>query len=165
MATKKGIIVTIIILAAITGASFLVWLIPQNSETKLVITDFGSHLDNVKEIHSTIQIEIDKEFQNLLNGEITPKEYIEIAEISSFQITSQIMTLVESKAPSEWYESYLNYIESLKKFNLQIRETMVVATLMDEDKDSSEIQEILEKIDLLKTDSKTLAVASDEARP
>jgi CRISPR/Cas system-associated exonuclease Cas4 (RecB family) len=165
LATKKGIIVTIIILAAITGASFLVWLIPHNSETKLVITDFGSHLDNVKEIHSTIQIEIDKEFQNLLNGEITPKEYIEIAEISSFQITSQIMTLVESKAPSEWYESYLNYIESLKKFNLQIRETMVVATLMDEDKDSSEIQEILEKIDLLKTDSKTLAVASDEARP
>lgn len=165
MATKKGIIVTIIILAAITGASFLVWLIPQNSETKLVITDFGAHLDNVKEIHSTIQTEIDKEFQNLLNGEITPKEYIEIAEISSSQITSQIMTLVESKAPSEWYESYLNYIESLKKFNLQIRETMVVATLMDEDKDSSEIQEILEKIDLLKTDSKTLTVASDEARP
>lgn len=165
MATKKGIIVTVIILAAITGASFLVWLIPQNNETKLTITDFGAHLDNVKDIHSTIQTEVDKEFQNLLNEEITSKEYIEIAEISSSQITSQIMTLVESKAPSEWYESYLNYIESLKKFNLQIRETIVVATMMDEGKDSSEIQEILEKIDVLKTESKTMVMASDETRP
>jgi hypothetical protein len=165
LATKKGIIVTVIILAAITGASFLVWLIPQNNETKFVITDYGTHLDNVKEIHSTIQTGIDEEFQNLLNEEITPKEYIEIAEISSSQITSQIMTLVESKAPSEWYESYLNYIEALQKFNLQIRETIVVATMISEGKDSSEIKESLEKIDLLKTDSKALAVASDEARP
>lgn len=165
MATKKGIIITAIILVAITGASFLVWLIPQNNETKFVITDYGGHLDNVKEIHSTIQTGVDKEFQNLLNGEITPKEYIEIAEISSSQIISQIITLVESKAPSEWYESYRNYIESLQKFNLQIRETVVVATMMSEGKESSEIQDILEKIDLLKTESKTLAVASDDARP
>lgn len=165
MATKKGIIVTVIILVAITGLSFLVWLIPQNSESKFVITNYGAHLDNVKEIHSTIQTEVDKEFQNLLNGEITPKEYIEIAEISSSQIISQIITLVESKAPSEWYESYRNYIESLQKFNLQIRETMVVATMMGEGKESSEIQGILEKIELLKTESKTLAVASDDVRP
>jgi hypothetical protein len=165
MATKKGILFTVIILAAITGASFLVWLIPQNVENKFVVTDYEAHLDNVKEIHSTIQAGIEKEFQNLLNDEITSSEYIEIAEVSMSQINSQIMTLVESKAPSEWYESYLNYIESLKKFNLQIRETIVVTKIMSEDKESSEIQKILEKIDLLKTESKTLSAASDEARP
>jgi hypothetical protein len=165
MATKKGIIVTIIILAAITGASFLVWLIPQNNEANFVITDYEAHLDNVKEIHSTIQAGIDKEFQNLLNEEITSTEYIEIAEVSISQINSQIMTLVESKAPTEWYESYRDYIESLQKFNLQIRETIVVATMISEEKESSEIQKILERIDLLKTESKTLSEASDEARP
>jgi hypothetical protein len=165
LATKKGIIVTVIILVAITGASFLVWLVPYNSESKFVIADYRTNLDNVKEIHSTIQKGIDEDFQNLLNEKITPKEYIEIAEVSSSQITSQIMTLVESKAPSEWYESYLNYIESLQKFNLQIRETIVVATMISDGKESSEIQDVLEKIDLLKNDSKTLAAASDEARP
>jgi len=165
LATKKGIIVTVIILAAITGASFFVWLVPQISESKFVITDYRTNLDNVKEIHSTIQTGIDEDFQNLLNEKITPQEYIQIAEVSSSQITSQIMTLVESKAPSEWYESYLNYIESLQKFNLQIRETIVVATMMSEGKESSEIQGVLEKIDSLKNDSKTLALASDEARP
>jgi hypothetical protein len=142
-----------------------VWLVPQNSESKFVITDYRTNLDNVKEIHSTIQTGIDEDFQNLLNEKITPQEYIQIAEVSSSQITSQIMTLVESKAPSEWYESYLNYIESLQKFNLQIRETIVVATMMSEGKESSEIQGVLEKIDSLKNDSKTLALASDEARP
>lgn len=165
MATKKGVVVTVIILLAITGASFLVWLIPQNYETKFVIADYGANLDNVKEIHSTIQTGVDKEFQSLLNKEITSKEYTEFADVSSSQITSQIMTLVESKAPTEWYESYKNYIESLQKFNLQMRETIVVAKMISEGKELSEIQESLEKIDLLKNESKTLVVASDEARP
>ena len=33
MASKKGIAITIIILGAITGASFLVWMVPQQNET------------------------------------------------------------------------------------------------------------------------------------
>ena len=165
MATKKGIAVTVVILAAITAASFLVWLIPQNIENKIIVSDFKAHLDNIKEIHFTLQTEVDQEFQNMLNEKITPKEYIDIAEISSSQVNSQIIQLVESKAPEEWHESYLNYIESLKKFNSQIRETVVVATIMSEDNESNEIQDILEKIDSLRKDSESLAIASDNTRP
>lgn len=165
MATKKGIAVTVVILAAITAASFLVWLIPQNIENEIIISDFEAHLDNIKEIRFTLQTEVDQEFQNMLNEKITPKEYIEIAEISSSQVNSQIIQLVESKAPEEWHESYLNYIESLKKFNSQIRETVVVATIMSEDNKSNEIQNILEKIDSLRKDSESLAIASDNTRP
>ena len=165
MATKKGIAVTAVILAAITAASFLVWLIPQNVENKIIVSDFKAHLDNIKEIHFTLRTEVNQEFQNMLNGTITPKEYIDIAEISSSQVNSQIIQLVESKAPEEWHESYLNYIESLKKFNSQIRETIVVAKIMNEDNKSDKIQDILEKIDLLKKDSESLAIASDNTRP
>jgi hypothetical protein len=165
LATKKGIAVTIVILTAITAASFLVWLIPQNIENKIIISDFEDHLDNIKEIHFTLQTEVDQEFQNMLNEKITPKEYIEIAEISSSQVNSQIIQLVESKAPEEWHESYLNYIESLKKFNSQIRETVVVATIMSEDNESNEIQDILEKIDSLRKDSESLSITSDNTRP
>jgi len=165
LATKKGIAVTVVILAAITAASFLVWLIPQNVENKIIVSDFKAHLDNIKEIHFTLRTEVEQEFQNMLNGTITPKEYIDIAEISSSQVNSQIIQLVESKAPEEWHESYLNYIESLKKFNSQIRETIVVATIMNEDNESGKIQDVLEKIDLLKKDSESLAIASDNTRP
>jgi len=165
LATKKGIAITVMILAAITAASFLVWLIPQNVENKIIVSDFKAHLDNIKEIHFTLRTEVEQEFQNMLNGTITPKEYIDIAEISSSQVNSQIIQLVESKAPEEWHESYLNYIESLKKFNSQIRETIVVATIMNEDNESGKIQDVLEKIDLLKKDSESLAIASDNIRP
>jgi len=165
LATKKGIAVTVIILASITAASFLVWFIPQNNENKIIVSDFKTHLDNIKEIHFTLQTEVDQEFQDLLDKKITPNEYIEIAEVLSSQVNSQIIQLVESKAPVEWHESYLNYIESLKKFNLEIRETIVIAKLMNENNESVEFQDILQKIDALRKDSKSLAVTSDNARP
>lgn len=164
MASKKGIVITGVILAAITAASFLVWLIPQNFETKIIISDFGDHLDNVKEIHSTLNNGINEEFENMLDEKISPKEYINLAEVSSSQVNSQIIQLVESKAPEEWHESYLNYMESLKIFNSQIRETIIVATMISDEK-TNEIQDVIEKIDSLKKDSESLAKASDQARP
>ena len=157
--------ITGIILAAITAASFSVWLIPQNIETKIIISDFGVHLDNVKEIHSTLNNGINEEFKNMLDKKITPQEYTNLAEISSTQVNSQIMQLVESKAPEEWYESYLNYIEALKVFNSEIRETIVAATLISEDKTTFELRDVSKKIDLLKKDSKSLVDASDQTRP
>ncbi len=164
MATKKGIALTGIILVAITAASFLVWLIPQNIETKIVISDFEVHLDNIKKIHSALNNEINGQFQNMLDKKITAKEYISLAEISSSQVNSQIIQLVESKAPEEWYESYLNYIESLKTFNSQIRETIIVATLISEDK-TNDMPDVIKKIDSFKKKSEVLAKASDQSRP
>ena len=164
MASKKGIAITGVILAAITAASFLVWLIPQNFETKIIISDFGGHLDNVKEIHSTLNNGINEEFENMLDEKISPQEYINLAEVSSSQVNSQIIQLVESKAPEEWHESYLNYMESLKIFNSQIRETIIVATMISDDK-SNVIQKKKKKIDSLKKDSESFAKASDQTRP
>jgi hypothetical protein len=121
-------------------------------------------LDNIKEIHSALNNEINGEFQNMLDKKITAKEYINLAEISSSQVNSQIIRLVESKATEEWYESYLNYIESLKVFNSQIRETIVVATMISEDK-TNDISNVIEKIDSLKKNSEALANVSDQSRP
>ena len=45
MASKKGIAVTAIILAAITGASFLLWVIPQENESTFIVTDYQGYLD------------------------------------------------------------------------------------------------------------------------
>ena len=85
MASKKGIAVTAIILAAITGASFLLWIVPEErlpkeSETTFVVTDYGNYLDGVKNIHEVLQESIDIEYKNLLNGEITAEDYFTITE-------------------------------------------------------------------------------------
>ena len=164
MATKKGIALTGIILVAITAASFMVWLIPQNIETKIIISDFEVHLDNIKEVHSALNNEINEQFQDMLENKITAEEYIILAEVSSSQVNSQIIQLVESKAPEEWYESYLNYIESLKIFNSQIRETVIVATMISEDK-TNDMTDVIEKINSFKKNSEVLAKASDQSRP
>ena len=164
MTSKKGIAVTMIILAAIFAVSFLVWLIPQNVETNFIISDFGNHLDKAKEIHLSLQTGIDQEFQNMLDEKITPDEYIQLAEISNSQVNSIIIQLVESKAPEEWHESYLNYIEALKNFNSEIRETMVISKMISDNK-IVENDDVYEKIKNLRKDSQSLASMSDNTRP
>ena len=151
-------------MAGITGASFFVWLIPQNYESTFVISDYKSFLESKKEIHDTLSSAVDDEFQKLLTKDNTPDEYITTAEISSSQINSQIMQLIESDPPEEWYESYLNYIESLKKFNLQIKETIVLAKMIN-DVDEKRFQKKIDEINSLKMESDSFSQVSDEARP
>ncbi len=165
MASKKGIFLTIGILGAITIASFVFWFLPQNNEMVFVVSDFESHLDGVKNIHGAISETIDLEFQNLLNGHISPGEYIEQAEESSTQINSLIIQLVESKATVEWQESYINYIESLKQFNTYIRETIVAATMIEDGAESSKIEEFVAKINQFKENSESHILKSDAVRP
>ena len=165
MASKKGVWLTIVILVAITIASFFVWLTPQSYDATFVVSDFKSHLDGIKEIHRVLADGIEKEFQKMLNGDITPEQYIEVAEISSSQINSQIIQLVESKASQEWQESYLNYLEALRATNSNIRETIVVANMIKENADKQNVDEVLKKIDQLKEESKSFVSASDSARP
>ena len=165
MASKKGIVITVGILAAITISSFLIWMIPQNNEAVFVVSNFQDHIDVVKEIHNVIVDGIEIEFQNLLAGDITPEQYIEIADVSSTQIKSQIIRLVESDAPEEWYDSYLNYIEALRKTNSQILETIIVANLMEKGFDQNSIEASLVKISVLKQESKSFVKTSDELTP
>ncbi len=165
MASKKGISLTIGVLAAITLASFVFWFLPQNSEITFVVSDFESHLNGVKNVHGVISEAVDTEFQNLLDGNISSKGYIEQAEISTVQINSQIIQLVESKATEEWHESYISYIEALKQYNTYVRETIVAATMIEEGVESTEIEEFLTKINQFKENSESHIFKSDNSRP
>ena len=165
MATKKGIIVTIIILAAITGASFLLYLTPQNSETTFVVSDYGGYIDGVKNIHEVLQESMDIEYQNLRNGDISPNDYISAAEVTSSQVTSQISEFVTSKPPEEWQASYISYMDAMKKFNAYIGETKVLANLIENESTDDEINETVQKIELLKKEASEFVKKSDQTRP
>lgn len=165
MASKKGIFLTIGILMAITIVSFVFWVLPQNYEMVLVVSDFESHLDGVKNIHRAISETTDLEFQNLLAGQISPRVYIEQAKNSSTQINSLIIQLVESKATVEWQESYINYIESLKQYNTYIRESIIAANMIEDEVESSKVEEFIAKINQFKENSESHILKSDNARP
>ena len=165
MASKNGITITVIILAAITGASFLIWQIPQDNETTFVISDYGNYLDGVIKIHEVLQESIDIEYQNLRNGEISPEDYIKITEGTSSQVTAQISEFVTSKPPEEWQDSYISYMDAMRKFNSFIGETKVLANMIEKGSTEVEMVETLQKIDSLKTESLEYVKISDESRP
>ena len=165
MASRKGIGVTVAILVGVVAASFLVYLIPEDTTMKITVSDFGEHLDETKERALMESSSIDESFKKLMENDMNQDEYIRIAEVSSSQILTLIIELKDSGATQEWTESYVNYIGALKKLNEMITETIVVANLMDNDDNSNSINEIIDKIYQLKTESLDLTKKSDAARP
>lgn len=164
MASKKGITLTIMILAAITAGSFLFWLIPQQSQISLVISDHENYLDGVKEIHSILNQTISTEFQNLKNENISPDEYLQFADVTSSQITTLISEYVKSKPPNEWQNSYISYMEALKNFNSYVTETKVYANLVKQGK-TDLLDETSTKIESFKSESEILIEISNNSRP
>ena len=165
MASKKGIGVTIAVLVGVIAASFLVYLIPEDTTMKIVVSDFEKYLNITKEKAMLESVSIDKSFEKLMEKKMSPNEYIGIAKVSSSQIDSLIIEMIDSGATQEWVESYVNYIDALKKLNGKITETIVVANLMNDDDNSNSINEIIAKIHQLETESLDLIKKSDNTRP
>ena len=165
MASKKGIGVTIAVLVGVVAASFLVYLIPEDTTMKIVVSDFEKYLDITKEKAMLESVSIDESFEKLMEKKMSPNEYIGIAKVSSSQIDSLIIEMIDSGATQEWVESYVNYIDALKKLNGKITETIVVANLMNDDDNSNSINEIIAKIYQLETESLDLIKKSDNTRP
>jgi len=165
MGSRKGIGVTIAILVGIVAASFLVYLIPEDTTMKIVVSDFEKYLDITKEKAMLESVSIDESFEKLMEKKMSPNEYIGIAKVSSSQINSLIIELTDSGATQEWVESYVNYIGALKKLNEKITETIVVANLMNDDDNSNSINEIIAEIHQLETESLDLIKKSDNTRP
>jgi len=163
MPSKKGITLTIMILAVITAGSFLFWLIPQESQI-LVISDHENYLNGVKEIHSILDQTISTESQHLKNENISPDEYLQFADVTSSQITTQISEFVKSKPPNDWQNSYFSYMDALINFNSYVTETKVYANLVKQGK-TDLLDETSTKIESFKSESEILIEISDNSRP
>ena len=165
MASKKGIAITAIILAAITGASFLLWIIPQDNDTTFIVTDYEGYLDGAKNIHEVLQESIDIEYQNLRNEKISPMDYVAITEVTSSQVTTQISQFVTSKPSEQWLGSYTSYMEGLRDFNKYILETKVLANQIENGSSNEEIVQTVNKIESIKAESTEHMKKSNELRP
>ena len=166
MKSKKGIIITMVVLIAITIASFSVWQIPDNPKMTIVVTDFESHLEGIDARHEIIANAVDESFSELMNEKMPAEEYIKIAEVSSLQNNGLLMELVESNAPEEWQESYINRITSLKSFEVYIIETMVMAEFLGDDYGNFEQKDdLLDKIEKFKQEFIQYAQMADSTKP
>ena len=165
MASKKGIGVTVTILVGVVAASFLVYLIPENTEMKLLVSDFEKNLDSIDERTSMLSIGIEKSFDDLISHKLSPEEYFVTAGITQKQVNALIIELTLSGAPQEWAASYKTYTDALKILNEQIRESVIVANLMKDDNNSDSVNEIISKIYELRAELLNLIEKSDNLRP
>lgn len=164
MAKKRGIIITAVILATITAVSFSIWFIPQKEGSSFVVSDFQAYLESIQAKQKVIADEIETDLQAMITGTVTPDNFIMRAEASTSQINALIIEIVESGAPEQWHESYLNYGESLKSYNSYLRETIVLANKI-KDGNSNNIQENLEKLDALKKETEIFVLKANETKP
>ena len=164
MASRKGIGITAIILVGVVAASFLVYLIPEDTTMKFVVSDFEKHLDDIDERTSMLSTAIEESFEDLMNHKVSPDEYFIAAGVTQSQVNSLIIELTLSGAPQEWAPSYKIYVDALKKLNEQITETVVVANLIKDD-NVDPVDEIISKIHELRIELHDLVEKSDSLRP
>jgi len=165
MGSKKGIGVTVAILVGVVAASFLVYLIPENNDMKLVVSDFEKQLDDIDERTSMLSMGIEKSFEDLINHKLSPEEYFITARVTQSQVNSLIIELTLSGSPQEWTASYKTYTDALKILNEQIRESVVVANLMKDNDNSDSVNEIISKIHELRAELLALIEKSNSLRP
>lgn len=165
MANKKGVIATVLILAAIAAASFVIWVIPQNNGSNFVISDYKGELNGVIERQSIIATEMDSDLKGLLEKSISPNDFINRAQVSSSQVISLITELIESNPPTEWKSAYLNYAESLKKYTDYLTETISLANKMKGQITDSNLNDEITKIDSIRKVSDSFAEKSNQTRP
>jgi len=165
VATKKGIVLTAIILGIITAASFSLWLIPQHENAGPLISDYRSELESIKERQGIIINETGDELNSMLGGSLSPDDFITRAQTSSSQVDSLLSEIIESRAPQEWRESYLNYGEALKKYNDYLTETIVIANKVKGNVSINDLQGELQKLDSIKKESESYAIKANETKP
>ena len=165
MGSKKGIVVTLVILIGVVAASFLFYLIPEDTKMKLVVSDFERNLDDIDESTLILSTGIEESFEGLSNHRLTSEEYFVTAGITQSQVNSLIIELTLSNPPQEWVASYKTYVDALKKLNGQITETIIAAKLMNDGDNSDSINEIISKIYELRAESLDLIEKSDSLRP
>ena len=167
MGSKRGVVITVVILVAITIASFSVWIgnNTTNTEMTIVVTDFENHQEGISERHKIISNVIEESFSELINEQISTDEYIRIAEVSSSQNNALLMELAYSDAPENWQESYINRIASLKSFEAYIIETMVLSNMIENNKEQEQKTEILNNIEKFKEEYIQYGKMADSAKP
>jgi hypothetical protein len=116
LASKKGIAITAAIVAAITGASFLVWFVPQSSpgnlDTPRTDADIAS---DVYSRHLDLASSVESEYSRWRNGTLGADEMLGRLDSAGLETQGLVRQIQREPAP-EWRQSYDLYDQALDVF-------------------------------------------------
>lgn len=118
MASKKGIVLTAGIAAAIIGSSFLIWYIPQSNPGTFIDaprTD-SEVIGDVYARHNDLATDIDARFEQWKNDEPAAGDMSAHLGSAKSQIEEMQRNLDSRQPAQEWQESYDIYVQALDAY-------------------------------------------------
>ncbi len=118
MASKKGIIITAVIAAAIVGSSFLIWLVPESSPSSItgLPRDDSGIISDLYSRHHSLATNIESKFEQWKSGEATSSDMLGQINLDRSDIQNMRQQLDSASPAQEWQQSYDFYIQALDSF-------------------------------------------------
>jgi hypothetical protein len=125
LASKKGVVITAAIAAAIVGSSFLIWIIPQSSPGSMINLppDDNGIISDVYSRHQTLATNIESNFEQWKSGEVTAGDMLSQISRDRSDIQNMRDQLDSASPAQDWQQSYDLYVQALDSF-LKYLDTM-----------------------------------------
>lgn len=112
MASKKGIAITAAIVAAIVGASSLVWLIPQSSPgmtSSEIISDVYAR-------HNDLAANVESRLEQWQAGNVSSQDMLTQISAARADIQEMQKQIRDARPEAEWRQSFNLYTQALETF-------------------------------------------------
>ena len=127
--SKKGLILTCVLVAAILGASFVVWLIPSenvpnqvSSNMTVTFRDSNATLISIKSQFVVLQNELQNQINNITqtNGANNNSEYRSLIDATITQNNELMLSLLSGKPGQSLMPDYLDLMSEMKNYSLYL---------------------------------------------
>ncbi|HEY8140482.1 MAG TPA: hypothetical protein VIE86_05305 [Nitrososphaera sp.] len=128
MASRKGIAITAAIVAAIVGASFLIWFIPQSNPGSLITPRSDSEIiSDVYSRHNDLADDIESKVSQWRQGNLTSEEILGQITQARPRVQEMEKQIQDANPAQEWQQSFDLYELALGVFSeyLDAAETLV----------------------------------------
>ena len=123
MPSKKGILITAAIAAAVVGTSFIVWFIPTTSDNQSPPSNaYQEVYSSVYTGNNETAAQVDKLYQHWLSNKTDATEILTMINQSLNQTEKSRAQLGQAQPSLQWQPAFSEYIKALDSFTKYLRE-------------------------------------------
>ncbi|MEM2759599.1 MAG: hypothetical protein QXU32_08600 [Nitrososphaerales archaeon] len=166
MVTKKGVALTVAIIAGVIAASFLVYLIPESPRSAVVgPTEARERLGFAMDRTQAVIDGFNASFDAWQSGETDKDTFDSSVAVTVDQINTLTLELRRSAVPDEWVQSYSSFIEALENYKLYVEKTKEYADFKSSQTDAATESSYLNTISETLNTAKRLTEESLSSMP
>lgn len=120
MASKKGIAITAAIVVGIVGASFLIWLLPQENGVNVRQITPPPHQEVFQQVYTQnteLATDIDSKYSQWKSNQISSEAMSTSIDEAKTMVGNMRKNLAGVNPPQQWQESFGTYATALDAFD------------------------------------------------